>query len=120
MIQLDGEVTAMKIESWYDRKTKNYITQAKDDEGNQIGEALISGNKEDRKADVEALRRVHMNATRMDDYISLGEWARLNGIDPATARQRALRGVFDTAKKIGGVWIIDKHELLVDHRKKGN
>lgn len=110
----------MKIESWYDRKTKNYITQAKDDEGNQIGEALISGNKEDRKADVEELRRTHLNASTMDDYIPLGEWAEQHGIDPATARQRAIRGVFDTAKKFGSIWIINKNEELIDHRRKGH
>lgn len=110
----------MKIESWYDRKTKNYITQAKDDEGNQIGEALISGNKEDRKADVEELRRRYETPSKIDDYIPLNEWAIQHSIDPATARQRAIRGAFDTAKKFGSIWIINKHEELVDHRRKGN
>lgn len=54
----------------------------------------------------------------MDDFITLKEWAERHGIDPATARQRALRGAFQTARKIGNLWIIDKDEPLVDHRRK--
>lgn len=50
--------------------------------------------------------------------ISLGEWAKKNGIDPATARQRAGRGAFETALKIGRNWVIDSEEKLIDHRKK--
>lgn len=50
--------------------------------------------------------------------ISLGQWAKNNGIDPATARQRAGRGVFETAQKIGRNWLIDEDEKLIDHRKK--
>ena len=53
-----------------------------------------------------------------DRYITLKEWAAIHGIDPATARQRALRGAFQTAKKIGNLWIISKDEPLVDHRRK--
>lgn len=52
------------------------------------------------------------------ELISLGEWAKKNGIDPATARQRANRGAFETAKKIGNIWVIDENEELIDHRKK--
>lgn len=52
------------------------------------------------------------------DYISLTEYARLNGITPITARQRAERGAFKTAQKIGRNWVIDKNEPLVDHRKR--
>ena len=54
----------------------------------------------------------------MDNFITLKEWAERHGIDPATARQRALRGAFQTARKIGNLWIIDKGEPLVDHRRK--
>ena len=36
------------IDSWYDRHTKDYVFQVKDDEGNQIGEAVRVGNKEER------------------------------------------------------------------------
>ena len=52
------------------------------------------------------------------ERVSLGEWARAHGIDPATARQRAIRGSFETARKIGRNWTIDPNEPNVDHRKK--
>lgn len=51
-------------------------------------------------------------------FVTLKEWAAIHGIDAATARQRALRGAFQTARKIGNLWIIDKDEPLVDHRRK--
>lgn len=53
----------------------------------------------------------------MGNLISLGDWANSNGMDPATARQRAGRGAFKTAQKIGRNWVIDEDEKLVDHRK---
>lgn len=54
----------------------------------------------------------------IDDYITLKEWAEKNGITPDTARQRANRGAFQTAKKIGNLWVISKDEQLIDHRRK--
>ena len=53
-----------------------------------------------------------------EELISLTEYAQLNGIDPATVRQRALRGAYKTARKIGRNWVIDKNESHVDHRIK--
>ena len=44
--------------------------------------------------------------------------AKVNGIDPSTVRQRAIRGAYQTARKISRNWIIDKHEPHVDHRIK--
>ena len=57
---------------------------------------------------------------RFEDYISLAEYAEIHGIDPATARQRAIRGAFITARKIGRNWVIDRNEPLIDHRQKEN
>lgn len=54
----------------------------------------------------------------MSNLISLGEWAKSKGISPDTARQNALRGKYDTAKKIGRNWVIEKNEPNIDHRKK--
>lgn len=54
----------------------------------------------------------------MGKLISLGEWAEKNKIDPATARQRAGRGAFETAQKIGRNWVIDSEEKLIDHRRR--
>ena len=53
-----------------------------------------------------------------EELISLSDYAKLNGIDPATVRQRVLRGSYKTAKKIGRNWVIDKNEPHVDHRIK--
>lgn len=51
-----------------------------------------------------------------EELISLAEYARLNGIDPATVRQRVNRGAYRSARKIGRNWVIDKNEPHVDHR----
>lgn len=53
-----------------------------------------------------------------EELISLAEYARRNGIDPATVRQRVNRGAYRTARKIGRNWAIDKNEPHVDHRFK--
>lgn len=54
----------------------------------------------------------------MGKLISLAQWAASAGITPETARQRAKRGAFKTAKKIGRNWVIDEDETLIDHRTK--
>ena len=48
--------------------------------------------------------------------VSLAEYARKNGEDPATARQRAGRGAFKTAVKIGRNWLIEDSEAWNDAR----
>lgn len=50
--------------------------------------------------------------------ITLAEWSRRNGIDPSTARHKAIKGGFDTARKVGGVWLINENEKNVDKRRK--
>lgn len=50
--------------------------------------------------------------------ISLAEYAHKHGRDPDTVRQMALRGGFQTARKIGRNWVIDDSEIYPDHRKK--
>ena len=54
----------------------------------------------------------------IDDYISLAEYAEMHNRTPATVRQKALRGGFKTARKIGRNWMIDKNEPYVDERIK--
>lgn len=56
--------------------------------------------------------------TRDIDMIPLKEWALMNGISPATARQKAGRGALRTAKKVGRDWMISRYEPNVDHRFK--
>lgn len=50
--------------------------------------------------------------------ISLKQWAERVGIDPATARQKAIRGAIP-AYKIGREWLIDENEPNTDHRANG-
>lgn len=52
--------------------------------------------------------------------ISLAEYAAIHGRDPATVRQKALRGNFKTARKIGRNWLIDSEEEYIDGRKRSN
>lgn len=33
------------VDTWYDRTSRNWITQIKDAEGNQVGSALFAGNR---------------------------------------------------------------------------
>ena len=53
-----------------------------------------------------------------EELISLAEYAAIYNIDPATVRQRVLRGSYQTARKIGRNWVIDKNEPHLDHRVK--
>ena len=53
----------------------------------------------------------------LDNMMPLKEWAKREGIDPATARQKILRGQLE-AVKIGRDWWIDRDTRNVDHRKK--
>lgn len=57
-----------------------------------------------------------MNST--DSLITLKEYAAIHGRDPATVRQKILRGSFKTAVKVGRDWLIDKNEPYTDLRKK--
>lgn len=53
----------------------------------------------------------------LDHMMPLKEWAAREGIDPATARQKILRGQLE-AVKIGRDWWIDKDTRNTDHRRK--
>ncbi len=54
----------------------------------------------------------------IENYISLAEYAKLHGKESSTVRQKALRGGFKTARKIGRNWVIDRNEPFVDGRVK--
>lgn len=51
--------------------------------------------------------------------ITLKEYAERIGRDPATVRQKVLRGKLK-AVKIGRDWLIDEDEPYIDHREKVN
>ena len=53
-----------------------------------------------------------------DNLITLKEYAKMHKRNPGTVRQKALRGNFKTAVKVGRDWLIDKNEPYTDQRKK--
>lgn len=50
--------------------------------------------------------------------ITLKEYAIRHNYNPVVLRQKALRGGFKTATKMGRDWIIDEDEPLIDNRVK--
>lgn len=48
--------------------------------------------------------------------ISLAEYAEKHGKAPISVRQKAQRGGFQTAQKIGKYWVIDEDEPYEDER----
>ena len=48
--------------------------------------------------------------------ITLKEYAERQGRNPAVVRQKAIRGGFQTARKIGRDWFIDEDEPYADLR----
>ena len=57
----------------------------------------------------------------MGKLISLAEYAALHGKAAISVQQKARRGGFKTARKIGRNWVIDSEEPYIDGRlKSGN
>lgn len=52
--------------------------------------------------------------------ITLAEYAKIHGKNPATVRQKVLRGGFKTARKPGHDWLIDEDEPYIDERRKSD
>ena len=50
--------------------------------------------------------------------ITLKEYAEKHGKNPATVRQKALRGGFKTARRVGRDWVIDADEPYIRQSKK--
>lgn len=50
--------------------------------------------------------------------ISLAEYAKNHNKEASSVRQKALRGGFNTAQKIGRNWVIDSEEKYIDKRTK--
>lgn len=46
----------LTIDSWYDRSERVWITTVKDANGNQVGDALVDGNRHDKDASRRFLR----------------------------------------------------------------
>jgi len=54
---------------------------------------------------------------KIDDLITLAEYAKIHGKDPSTVRQKILRGNLE-AVKMGRNWMINKHTPYEDKRRK--
>ena len=54
----------------------------------------------------------------MDNLIPLAEYAKIHNKAFVTVRQKAQRGGFNTARKVGRNWVIDKNEPYIDLRKR--
>lgn len=52
--------------------------------------------------------------------VPIAEYAKAHGLDPATVRQKALRGGWKTAVKLGRNWFIDPDEPHTDRRRAEN
>lgn len=53
-----------------------------------------------------------------EELISVAEYAKLHGLTRQTVTQRAKRGSYKTARKVGATYVIDKNEPHIDHRIK--
>jgi hypothetical protein len=58
----------VKIVYWYDRASKNWVTQAADEDGNQVGDAAYSGQRKGRIFDCQALAKQH-GVTRIEKKV---------------------------------------------------
>lgn len=52
------------------------------------------------------------------NLIPLTEYAKKHGKEVSSVRQKALRGGFKTAVKMGRDWVIDADEPYTDNRRK--
>ena len=51
--------------------------------------------------------------------IPIKEYAKKHGIDPATVRQRILRGAMPGAVKLANSWFVPRDLPLIDNRRGG-
>ena len=80
---------------------------------------LINGSTiKEAKAIIDREIMDRQNLPRGLGLITITEYAAMHGRDPASVRQKALRGGFKTAVKIGRDWLIDKDEPYEDLRCK--
>lgn len=53
-----------------------------------------------------------------EELVSLTEYAKMHGLARDTVVQRAKRGSYKTARKVGATYVIDKNEPHIDNRLK--
>lgn len=97
--------TAIDLLKYYAKNSENFCLQEAEKDA-LIRAAFIIEREKEWIADQEA----HSEATlelEAGREIPLVEWARLNNVDPANARQRAARGTIP-AYKVGSTWMINE------------
>lgn len=53
-----------------------------------------------------------------NNLIPIKDYAKMHGIEPATVRQRILRGAMPCAVKLANAWFVPRDLPLVDNRKE--
>lgn len=51
------------------------------------------------------------------NYVTIREYAKIHGVNPANVRQKILRGTLD-AERLGNEWLIDKDTPYTDARRR--
>lgn len=65
---------------------------------------------ENAELELSVTKKMQPEEELEDREIPLAEWARNNNVIPANARQRANRGSFASAHKVGNTWMIKANE----------
>lgn len=70
--------------------------------------------------DLARIKRINMKENLQDFYlVPIAQYASIHGLNPATVRQKCIRGGWQTAIKIGRDWFINPDEPHTDLRRKG-
>ncbi|MDD2268211.1 MAG: hypothetical protein PHY15_01520 [Eubacteriales bacterium] len=78
----------------------------------------LQGVVVDGKGNLAFTLDIVLNGEPSEDLISLAEYAELHGKAQISVQQKARRGGFKTAKKVGRNWVISKDEPYTDLREK--
>ena len=54
-----------------------------------------------------------------NNLITIKDYAKMHGIEPATVRQRIMRGVMTGAVKLANAWFVPRDLPLTDNRRCG-
>ncbi len=98
-IEINNE---LYIDSWYDKYSKNYITQVKDLEDNEVDYAY-SGNSKDRDADIKYFKKQYKNELS-EEYKKKKKQAELpmTGLSPILPDQGKGIDTFNKNMDVGG------------------
>ena len=55
------EPKVVSVDKWYDRYSRSWIVQLKDESGNQVGDAMYFGNRESAEKEYSHLIKEYVN-----------------------------------------------------------